>query len=592
VTATETPLESDAYTVQSWLSAFEQALGSGDVALVESLFVDDCHWRDLVAFTWHFCTFRGAAEIARELTSFQGQAGARGFVVAPDRAPPRRFTRPGSDGVEAIFDFTTATGRGSGVLRLVAQPGGAHRAWVLHTALNELTGYEEAVGPRRPQGAAYSRNFGGENWLEQRVRSSQYADREPAVLVVGAGQAGLGLAARLGQLGVDTLVVDKYERIGDNWRRRYHSLALHNGIKSNHMPYLPFPDTWPNYIPKDMLANWFEFYVDALEINAWTGTEFVSGSYDEDAGCWSALVRRADGTERTLKPRHIVMANGVSGIPKIPELAGLDDFDGTVVHASAFTDGSQWQGKRAIVIGTGNSGHDVAQDLHSHGVHTTIVQRGSTTVVSLDPSAKLNFTIYDKGLSLGDVDLLISANPYPLMIEGYKGVVKKMLEYDKELIGGLVARGFKFDVGEDETGHQMKYMRRGGGYYLDVGCSGLIIDGEIDLLQFDRIEHFSSRGALLTDGTVVEADLIVLATGYHTQQALVRRVLGEEVADRVGPIWGWDESANEMCNMWRRTAQPGLWFMAGSLPQCRIYSKYLALQIKASEEGLLGPLPA
>ena len=161
-----------------------------------------------------------------------------------------------------------------------------------------------------------------------------------------------------------------------------------------------------------------------------------------------------------------------------------------------------------------------------------------------------------------------------------------MAEYDKEIIAGLKARGFRYDLGEDGTGHQMKYRRRGGGYYLDVGCSQLIIDGEIGLLQFDNIERFVPEGALLKDGTVKPADLLVLATGYHPQQELVRRLLGQDIADRVGQVWGIGEDG-ELANMWKRTPQDGLWFMGGGLAQSRIYSKTVALQIKALEIGLI-----
>jgi putative flavoprotein involved in K+ transport len=161
-----------------------------------------------------------------------------------------------------------------------------------------------------------------------------------------------------------------------------------------------------------------------------------------------------------------------------------------------------------------------------------------------------------------------------------------MVEADKAIIEGLQSIGYKWDIGEDETGHQMKYRRRCGGYYLDAGCSQLLIDGEIGLLQFDKIERFVAEGALLKDGSIKHADLLVLATGYHTQQEMVRRLLGSETADRVGQVWGIDDQG-EMANMWKRTPQPGLWFMGGGLTQSRIYSKYVALQIKAIELGLI-----
>ena len=140
------------------------------------------------------------------------------------------------------------------------------------------------------------------------------------MLIVGGGQAGLTLAARLGRLNVDTLVIDKNERIGDNWRKRYHSLALHNHTDINHLPYIPFPPHWPMYLPKDMLADWFEAYAWAMEINFWTGTELKQGRYDSATGTWTVTVRHLDGRERTLHPRHLVFANGIIGDRKSTRL--------------------------------------------------------------------------------------------------------------------------------------------------------------------------------------------------------------------------------------------------------------------------------
>ncbi|MCB4823884.1 flavin-containing monooxygenase [Roseicella aerolata] len=575
----------EADAVRRWLGRFEAALQARDRDALAGLFAADSHWRDLLALTWGITPHKGAAGIAGALCAAQERMRAHGFRIAEDRTPPRRVRRLGIEVIEAIFSFETALGRGDGVVRLHADD--PARAWVLLTSLEALTGFEERTGANRPSGEAYSRNFGGDNWQDQRERAQSYADRDPAVLVIGGGQAGLAVAARLGLLGVDTLVVEKHARIGDNWRRRYHSLALHNQIHVNHLPYMPYPPHWPKYIPKDMLAGWFEAYAWAMEINAWTSTEFLRGAYDEAAGCWTAVLRRADGTERIMRPRHLIFANGVSGIPKIPSLPGLEDFRGEVIHSHAFTSGAAWKGRRALVLGTGNSGHDVAQDLHSHGAETSIIQRGSTTVVSIDPSAKLNYALYDEGPPLEDCDLIATAATYPLLVRGYQLAVQRMVELDKDLIAALKARGFRYDIGEDGTGHQMKYRRRGGGYYLDAGCSGLIIRGEIGLLQFDDIERFVPEGALMRDGRMIPAELLVLATGYHTQQELVRRLLGEAVAEKVGPIWGFGADG-EMANMWKPTAQKGLWFMAGSLAQCRIYSKTLALQIKAREAGLIG----
>ena len=580
----DSAVANEASLVQQWLGSLETALRDGNKSAIAKLFVADSHWRDLLAFTWDLTPQLGMDQIAAAMVKAQPVVKAHDFVIAENRTPPRRTRRHGIDVIEAIFDFETNVGRGNGVIRLLAdQPA---KAWVLLTALDSLKGFEEKTGRLQPKGEPYSRDFGGGNWLDQRTKHQAYLDRDPVVLVVGGGQAGLSIAARLGQLDIDTLVVDKHERIGDNWRKRYHSLALHNQIQVNHLPYMPFPPTWPKYIPKDMLANWFEAYAWAMQLNFWSGTEFTGGTYDVAAKRWQVVVRRADGSERTLTPRHVIFANGVSGLPRMPALPGLENFAGQVMHSHSFTNGAAWRGKKALVLGTGNSAHDVAQDLHSHGVATSIIQRGSTTVVSVDPSAKLNYALYDEIPCLEDGDLIATASTYPLIVKGYQLAVEKMEQLDKDLIAGLIARGFKYDLGEDKTGHQMKYRRRGGGYYLDVGCAGLIIKGDVGLLQFDQIERFEAEGARLKDGTLQKADLLVLATGYHTQRELVRRLLGDAIAERVGEIWGFGADG-EMANMWKRTPQQGLWFMAGSLAQCRIYSKYLALQIKALEEGLI-----
>lgn len=578
------PATAEQFAAQ-WCEAFGRALAEGDAAAAAALFGTDSHWRDIVSFTWHVRTFSGSGQIRGGLAESLPTTRPVGVAMRLDPAPCC-VRRADVESVEAFFDFHTGHGRGRGVVRLVPDEHGEPRAWNLLTTLQELTGHEEPTGDRRPRGAVYSRNFGGRNWLDQRKDELEYRDTDPAVLVVGGGQAGLGIAARLRHLGVDTLVVDRMERIGDNWRRRYHSLALHNQVWVNHLPYLPFPDSWPVYVPKDKLANWFEAYAETMEINFWTATEFVAATYDNQERHWSATLRRADGSERVVRPRHIVIATGVSGIPRIPELPGLEQFRGEVLHSGAYQEGSSYAGRNALVFGTGNSGHDVAQDLYSYGASVTMVQRSPTTVVTVDPTAQKVYDLYLEDRSTADSDLVFASIPYPVLVRAHQLLTNQMREADRDLIAQLNAVGFRTDYGENDTGYQMKYLQRGGGYYLDVGCSGLIIEGKIGLVQYAQVERMTPSGAVLRDGTPVPADLVVFATGYAGQQEFVRARFGDEVAERVGPVWGYGEDG-ELRNMWMRTGQEGLWFTAGSLAQSRIYSKFLALQIKACEVGLI-----
>ncbi len=571
--------------MEAWIARFDAAVGEGDVEAAEMLFAPACHWRDVLAFDWNIVTVSGRDAIGARLAERLSLAWPEDFRLAESRWPPRPVVRAGTHCLEGFIEFETESGHCDGVLRLVPAEGGGYQAWILMTALSEIAGHEERLSQARAGGDAFKREWGGDNWLDIRNRQRAYADHDPTVLVVGGGQAGLAAAARLTHLGLDTLIVDGLPRIGDNWRLRYHSLVLHNEVYVNHMPYMPFPPTWPVYIPKDMLANWFEHYVEALELNYWTSTKLTSGRYQDDAGFWEVTLERGDGSMRVMRPRHIVMATGVSAIPIMPDLPGLRDFKGTLMHSGAYDEGHAWKGKKALVIGTGNSAHDVAHDLYASGADVTMVQRASTHIVSLAEAQK-PYAIYAEGPPTDDCDLLAMSAPYPVLRQGYQIMTKASKEADRPLHDALAARGFRLNDGVDGCGFQMSYLQRGGGYYFDVGASTLIAEGKIKVLDCARIERFTEKGVRLADGTEIAVDLIVCATGFKNLQDTARLLFGDEVADRIGPVWGFGEDG-ELRNMWRPTPQPGLWFIAGSLAQCRIYSKALALQIKAREVGLV-----
>lgn len=568
--------------VHAWLSEFTEACASGERNRLAALFEDDSYWRDLLAFTWRIETLAGAHRIGEALARLVPPLDLASVEVDPVRAPPRGVVRAGTECIEAIIRFTTRRGRGAGLLRLKSD-GATRKAWTLLTTLEELAAdvTRDAV---QDAPKSHARDFRGPNWRDLRTARAAYSDRDPAVVVVGAGQAGLAIGAQLTALGVDTLLVDREQRIGDNWRNRYHALTLHNQTHVNHLPFMPFPPTWPAYIPKDKLAAWLEAYAEAMELNCWTETSFESGRYDEAAGRWTVTLRRADGTVREMHPRHVVLATGVSGIPSIPDIPTLQAFKGRVLHASQYQDGEAWAGKRAIVLGSGNSAHDIAQDLFAGGADVTMVQRSPTMVVDLE-TAQLPYALYSEGLLTEDCDLITAAMPFPLARKTHQHITAMGRTRDKALLEGLAARGFRLDFGDDDTGWQFKYLTRGGGYYFNVGCSELIVSGHVKLLAHDAIARFTSTGLELTDGSRSAADLIVLATGYKGQTYLLQKLFGTEVAERVGPVWGFGDGL-ELRNMYTRTPQRGLWFIAGSLAQCRIYSKYLALQITAQDSSI------
>ena len=580
---TKTSAEAEA---RSWIADFGRLLASGDVAALGELFVADSHWRNLCGMSWEIATFSGVGRVADQLCRRALGVSAGGFDVDTGLLMPRRAVVAGQEVIEAIFRFDTANGSAVGVVRLLPSPGASPKAWTLSTLLDI-----EKIGAAKSgnvEPTSHNRDFAGQNWLEERSDEIAFEGREPDVLVVGGGHAGISAAVELKRLGLDTLVIDKQQRVGDNWRLRYHGLKLHNKTPVNHLRYMPFPPNWPDYIPKDKIANWLEAYVESMEINFWTRAAFEGAEYDEATQTWMARIRRADGSVRLLRPKHIVMATSVSGTPNIPTIATIENFAGKVLHSSQFAAGAQWRGKSVVVMGTGTSAHDICQELQANGADVTMVQRSPTLVVNVDPSAQL----YDKTY-LGDGppvdirDLLNASVPLEVVKASHKIITTEVRELDAPLLSRLEQAGFRLEFGEDGTGWPLKFRTRGGGYYFNVGCSELIADGKIRLIQASDIKQFVSDGLELSDGSRLRADLVVLATGYKGQDHIVGSLFGAEVAARVGPIWGFNADSQELRNMWTRTRQPGLWFTGGSFSQCRIYSRFIALQIDAIEEGRL-----
>ncbi len=577
--------------VGRWLDAFNGALERGDASAAADGFAADSFWRDLIAFTWNFKTVEGPDGV-RDLLEHT-DAGASGFRMAEPAAE--------ADGVtEAWLEFETTAGRGRGHLRLREDD----KAFTLLTTLYELTGYEEPKGPGRPPGAEHGANRGRETWLEKREREARELgyETQPEVLVIGGGQGGIALGARLRQLDVPTIVVDRHERPGDQWRSRYKSLCLHDPVWYDHLPYIKFPENWPVFAPKDKIADWLEMYARVMELNYWGSTTAMSASYDEAAGEWTVTVDRG-GSEVVLHPKQLVLALGVSGKPNVPDFPGMDVFRGDQHHSSAHPGPDAYAGKRCVVVGSNNSAFDICGALWEAGADVTMVQRSSTHIVRSQSLMELGLgDLYseqavENGVTTEKADMIFASLPYRIMGGFLKPAYDAMAVRDKDFYDRLEAVGFEHDWGDDGTGLFMKYLRRGSGYYIDVGAADLVADGEVKLVK-GQVDHLTEDAVVLADGTELAADLVVYATGFGSMNGLAGDLISQEVADRVGKVWGLGSDTTkdpgpwegEQRNMWKPTQQPGLWFHGGNLHQSRHYSLYLALQLKARAVGIPTPV--
>ncbi|WP_164842515.1 flavin-containing monooxygenase [Actinoplanes solisilvae] len=556
---------------QTWRNRLQAALTVADVDGVVSLLARDCWWRDLLALTWDLGVYRGRDSVAAMLNRHLSPDSITNLHMVTEFGP--RFQ---GDVVEGFLTFETPQGYGRGAVRLKFEDG-EWVAWTVMTELDDLHGHERRIGPYRSRGPRHEKS--ARNWRDEREDHVRNAD--PDVVVVGAGQGGLAVAANLGLMGVDTLILEKSERVGDGWRKRYHSLVLHDPVWADALPYMPYPASWPVYCPKDKIADWFESYASAMELNVWTSAEMTSSDYDEAAGRWTLHVRTPDG-ERTIHPRDVILATGAAGEPNVPDVPGKDTYNGVSYHSSQHSDATDWAGKKAVVIGACNSGHDIAQDLYEAGADVTLVQRSSTHIISQEHGIPAIFgsNFVEGGPPTAYADLLAAGTPWPLVLEMAKDGVKDTARKDADLLAALDAVGFQRNDGPDGTGLMGYALAYGGGYYIDVGCSRLIADGKVKLAQGSGLAEFTPDGVRLEDGRTLRADLVVLATGYRNMRETARRLFGDVVADRLPLVLGIGEDG-ELGGLYRRTGHPGFWYMGGPLAWVRIYSKHLALQITA-----------
>ncbi|AZN70608.1 NAD(P)/FAD-dependent oxidoreductase [Georhizobium profundi] len=580
--------------MQAFLDKFGRAIEAGQIDEAVGMFADQCYWRDLVAFTWNIKTMEGRAQVKDMLQARLAEVKPTNWQIAEGE------DATDSDGLmESWISFETDVARGYGLIRVKNG-----QIWTLLTTMVELKGHEEKSGFTRPLGAKHGQDVGTKNWIEEReeeLRTLGY-EKQPYVVIIGGGQGGIALGARLRQLGVSTIIIEKNERAGDSWRKRYKSLCLHDPVWYDHLPYLDFPKNWPVFSPKDKIGDWLEMYTKVMELNYWTSTTAKSAKYDETTKEWTVVVER-DGKEITLKPKQLVFATGMSGKANIPNFKGRDRFKGEQHHSSQHPGPDSYKGKKVAVIGSNNSAHDICAALYEAGVDVTMIQRSTTHIVKSDSLMEIGLgDLYSEravqgGMTTAKADLIFASLPYAIMHEFQKPVYDKIREVDAKFYEDLEKAGFRLDFGADDSGLFMKYLRRGSGYYIDIGASQLIIDGKIKLVA-GQVEEITETGVKLDNGQEIPADVIVYATGYGSMNGWVADLIDQETADKVGKCWGLGSGTpkdpgpweGEQRNMWKPTQQEALWFHGGNLHQSRHYSQFLSLQLKARMEGIPTPV--
>lgn len=570
--------------LQQWLATFAAVTAAKDLTATAGLFQADAVARDLLASGWDFRNGVNRTEVA-ELFAGADAKPLAALALRPNH-DPIEAVEDGTQTVAAFLSFRNGVGSGNGYVKLVLEQDGAWRAAALTLVLDELANLPKQHGERRPQGRTKTPEIDRKMWVEE--FDVEFEHSEPQVVIIGAGHNGMMLATRLQVMGIRVLLIEKNDRVGDNWRKRYASLALHTPLQSDSLPYIPFPATWTQFTPKDKFGDFLESYATLMDLRVWTGSTASNYSFDEATQRWTLDVTRPDGSVRTLNPQHLVIAPGLLSEPMRPQMPGQENFRGTVLHTADYKGYEEWRGKKAIVIGSGVSGHDIAQDLAEHGVDVTMIQRSETVVLSTAAFHKVMHANHTSGTySIDDADLVNSATPFGELPRYGAAQLRAVNEMDAELLDGLRKAGFKVGSGPDGTGVLgLIYKLNGTGYYYNAGASELIIDGTIKLAH-GSVTGFTETGVVLGDNArTLDADLVICATGYHGPDTVVRQMFGNEVADELGNFADVGED-REYGRLWRRSGIDNFWFMiALGIGDGRFYSNLLALQIAADLTGV------
>ncbi|KAK2595992.1 hypothetical protein N8I77_013504 [Diaporthe amygdali] len=552
-------------------------LGNGRAQEFADLFIEYGVWRDKLTFTWDYRTFNfreNIAKAARDLLPITHSKNFKFITPLPNIQRPY----PDLSYLQFAVSFDTEVANSHAVIHAVQTTEG-WRLWTVHTVMESLLQFPP-VGPRD------GHQTGPISWEKQREKDDD--EVVPDVVIVGGGQNGLMLAAHLKALGVPALTIEKSDIIGEIWRKRYEYLSLHFPHWADHFPYFPYPEQWPTYTPAQKMGLFMEWYASALELHVWTSSTVVKADQDT-SGKWTVQVNKGGKETRTLKPKHLVMATSLCGVPTTPVIPGMTEWKGGIYRHSTTHDSSrEWVGKRVLVVGTSSSGMDTAYDCARRDIDVTLLQRSPTYVMSLTHSVPRAIGGYTpkNGIrpDIEEADRVAFATPTGPGEELGRRNAEVLEKLDKDLLDGLHAKGFQTYRGQRGTGNATLGSTRNGGFYFEAGACEQIINGKIKMAQ-GYIERFTEDKVILSGGREEHYDLIVFATGFSNTIDSVRNTLGDAIADQCGPIWGMDEEG-ELKSAYKESGVPNLWVMVGYLPFSRFHSKRVALRLKALLEGV------
>ncbi|CAN6242460.1 unnamed protein product [Urochloa humidicola] len=315
-------------------------------------------------------------------------------------------------------------------------------------------------------------------------------------IIVGAGPSGLAVAACLREQGVPYVILERADCIASLWQKRtYDRLKLHLPKQFCELPRMPFPDHYPEYPTRAQFISYLEDYKSKFEIKPEFNCSVQSARYDETAGLWRVLTSSSSGLDMEYIGRWLVVATGENAESVIPDIPGLEGFDGKVTHVADYKSGAAYRGKSVLVVGCGNSGMEVSLDLRDHGARPAMVVRDAVHVLPREVLGKSTFEL-----------AVLLMRWLPLWI-----VDKIMVLLAWIVLGDLAKLGLR----RPAAGPLELKETHGRTPVLDYGALAHIRAGDIAVVP--AVKRFAKGGQVeLADGRVLSFDAVIFATGYRS----------------------------------------------------------------------------
>ncbi|KAL0780092.1 hypothetical protein CaCOL14_004576 [Colletotrichum acutatum] len=588
----------------SFLDSFSSAIREGDWDAFGNLFAEKCFWRDHLTLTFDKRTIHTRDDVVAAWKTLSKTR--RPLAFSSDKYKDMDMDAvwarlgPVFATLDVPFSFRTEAPASKciGLAKLIPEPD--NKGWqisVLTTAVVELDERPFGTLPRASS-----------SLIEASQRGNPHAQGLPRLdgnavldaIIVGGSCTGIANAIQLDAAGANVAVFDAEPQAGGNWStKRYENVTLHHPAFMIQLPRFPVPEGYPKYLKGTDLTRYYSSAVQELGLPFFGGVAVVSNSWSEAEKIWTVQVRDVKtGEEMTLKAKNVVLANGFlvgNDNPRVPKLKGRELFTGPVQHTTEYRNPADYKGKRVLIVGVGNSAHDVAGNLASDPDVTsvTILQRSPTVLLDFATVSPILMMRYQGDIPVDTADFLQESLPVGMMRDMARGAIEMAIAGAEDR--SLALEGLGYAVLRDTCLMTKVFEERGSSFYVDQpGTFDLVFGGRIQIARGDAV-GFVEEGVVVRDREtgnerVVEADGVVLATGYEVVDLPARwkgsGFVDEETAGKLVNVsaFGVDEEG-EVPGLTTFSGHSNLYFAGMAISQCRTSSRYTAVQVLADIMG-------